>query len=169
MTINKATLFSLSRWGITLLFAYYLYRLINWQDMMEAFLQGNLTYLILAIIFVFLSFLIQAMRWGIFVKSSNSTIGLSTLVKIFIAGFFLDIYTPGTLGSDAYRIYKIRENISTTKAITVHAVFRLQGMIYQALIGVICLFSIGFFSGKSLDILFFTLLYLFFSLDSYFL
>ena len=122
--------------------------------MKDAFLEGKWQYLLICGFLIQLAYIIQAFRWALFMKSSDSSSKLSQLIKIYIAGFFLDIYTPGTLGSDAYRIYKASKGRSLTKAATVHTVFRLQGMIFQSIIGIICLFMIGFFEENALFFLF---------------
>jgi uncharacterized protein (TIRG00374 family) len=55
---------------------------------------------------------LSCLRWRVVLQSSHHPVAMSTLLSSYFAGMFLNIFLPGALGGDVYRIYRVAQ---TTK------------------------------------------------------
>ena len=46
-------------------------------------------------------------RWQVVLRSSDHSVPISSLLSSYFAGMFLNIFLPGALGGDVYRVYRV--------------------------------------------------------------
>jgi glycosyltransferase 2 family protein len=52
---------------------------------------------------------LSCLRWSVVLQSSNHSVPMSHLLGSYFAGMFLNIFLPGALGGDAYRVYRVAQ------------------------------------------------------------
>ena len=50
-------------------------------------------------------------RWLVVLQSSGHSVPMSSLLSSYFAGMFLNIFLPGAVGGDVYRIYRVAQKI----------------------------------------------------------
>ncbi len=102
---------------------------------------ANPWYLLLSLLFFNISKVINAVRLNRFFKAIG--IELSTLysLKLYYLGMFYNLFLPGGVGGDGYKIYVLQKNHGIKMINVFHAVFwdRLSGMIALTFLSLILL------------------------------
>jgi glycosyltransferase 2 family protein len=64
-------------------------------------------FVILALLFYTGCQCLSCWRWQVVLNSTNNSVPWSVLLSSYFAGMFLNIFLPGALGGDVYRVYRI--------------------------------------------------------------
>jgi glycosyltransferase 2 family protein len=115
----------------------------NWMDIVDH-TRGANPYLLAAAFAIYqVAVLVQGWRWYVLVSSDGSNWPLGRMQLVNYSSMFFDSFTPGKLGSDAYRVASLRERGRTPYLIISLLALRLHGMaasfVMAAVVGTIVL------------------------------
>jgi uncharacterized protein (TIRG00374 family) len=82
---------------------------------------------------------IRAFRWQCLLKDLGLPFPLGNLIRIHLVGFYLNLFVPGSLGGDIYKIYDVK--ITQSKSLR-----PLFALLVERLLGIASLAGISFFS-----------------------
>ena len=125
-------------WSITKLFLkiavtaftlYLVFTKVKFSDLKEAFYDANLVFLVIAFICFLVSQLISSSRLNNFFRGIGLHISDRYNFKIFLLGMFYNLFLPGGIGGDGYKIFLLRKKMEIKGRRLFQAVFfdRLSG------------------------------------------
>jgi len=85
---------------------------IDLQQLAEVFRRVNIWYLLLALLFFTLSKLISAFRLNSFLKKIGIDISDKFNIKLYLLGMFYNLFLPGGIGGDGYKIYLLNKRFN---------------------------------------------------------
>lgn len=131
---------------VTALTLYLVLTKIDTARLLEIIRRANPWYLFLALLFFNISKIINALRLNRFFRDIG--IELSTLynLKLYYLGMFYNLFLPGGIGGDGYKIYILQKNHGIKMLNVFHAVFwdRVCGIIALAVLSLILLIPSSF-------------------------
>lgn len=95
---------------ITSLAIYVVIQKINLTELWLDIKDLKIVYLFLAFIVLGLSKLIEAYRLNIFFKAMEVVLSEIQNLKLYILGMFYNLFLPGGIGGDAYKVYWLKKN-----------------------------------------------------------
>jgi uncharacterized membrane protein YbhN (UPF0104 family) len=118
---------------------------ISFQELVKVFSTSNAFYLGLAVIFLILSFIFSAYRQNLSFKITGAHITQMLNLKLFWLGMFYNLFLPGGVGGDGYKVFlvnKYRKN-GIRKNIGAMLVNRISGLVAIGVITVILYYLAG--------------------------
>jgi uncharacterized protein (TIRG00374 family) len=100
------TLLKISITGLSL---YLVSRKVEFNDLKDAFDKSNPIFLFLAFIAFVISQLISSSRLNTFFKGIGLKISETYNFKIYLLGMFYNLFLPGGIGGDGYKIFLLRK------------------------------------------------------------
>src|SRR5690606_19345065 len=96
----------------------------------DAFSESNPAFLFLALITFVLSQIISASRLNTFFKGIGLKISEVYNFKVYLLGMFYNLFLPGGIGGDGYKIFLLRKKFKVRGRILFQAIFfdRLSGL-----------------------------------------
>lgn len=85
---------------------------IDLQQLADVFKRVNIWYLLLALLFFALSKLISAFRLNSFLKRIGIDISDKFNIKLYLLGMFYNLFLPGGIGGDGYKIYLLNKRFN---------------------------------------------------------
>lgn len=136
------------KFAITAVALYFVVRKINITDIAALYSRANPWFLILAFLAFTLSKLISAFRLNIYFSAIDLKLREKTNVELYLLGMFYNLFLPGGIGGDGYKIYLLHKNYQTGTKKIFGAVLtdRISGMV--ALVA-LALVGISFLNLKS--------------------
>ena len=130
--------------GFTALLLYLVLKKINITEVKKIFQRSNAFYILLAFITFFLSQVISSWRLLSFLKNIGLKITFGVNFRLYLVGMFYNIFLPGGIGGDGYKIYLLRKKFHLPAKRIFGALFfdRLSGLWAVALVSVILFFFI---------------------------
>jgi len=115
---------------ITATALYFVFSKIEFNQVIELFKHSNPLFLLLAVIFFSASKFIAALRLNMYFKSAGLSISEILNIKLYLLGMFYNLFLPGGIGGDAYKIYLLQKkyNPGTAKLFGAVLFDRLSGM-----------------------------------------
>ncbi|KZK74219.1 MAG: hypothetical protein A3K90_02520 [Pelodictyon luteolum] len=109
---------------------------------------SNPWYIICAVLFFNLSKLFNAVRLNRFFKAVGLNLSWAYNLKLYYLGMFYNLFLPGGVGGDGYKIFVLQKNHRVKTINVFHAVFwdRLTGIIALIFLGLILLLPSSFAS-----------------------
>ena len=95
---------------ITVLAIYFVVRKINPPELWSYIKDVNIFYLLIALIVLGLSKIIEAYRLNIFFKAKNIILDEIQNLKLYLLGMFYNLFLPGGIGGDGYKVYWLKKN-----------------------------------------------------------
>ncbi|WP_411272852.1 lysylphosphatidylglycerol synthase transmembrane domain-containing protein [Daejeonella sp.] len=116
--------------SITGLSLYLVSRKVEVKDLKDAFSESNPLYLFFALIAFVISQIISASRLNTFFKGIGLDISPVYNFKIYLLGMFYNLFLPGGIGGDGYKIFLLRKKFSIKGRRLFQAIFfdRLSGL-----------------------------------------
>ena len=116
--------------SITGLSLYLVFLKVEVRDLKDAFSKSNPLYLFLAFIAFIISQIISASRLNTFFKGIGLNISAVYNFKIYLLGMFYNLFLPGGIGGDGYKIFLLRKKFSIKGRRLFQAIFfdRLSGL-----------------------------------------
>ena len=144
----KRLLKTLLKFAVTAAALYFVIRKIEIADILELYWQSNLVYILIALLLFALSKFISAIRLNVFFSSIGLKLDEKTNIRLYLLGMFYNLFLPGGIGGDGYKIYLLQKHYQTGTKKIFGAVLadRLSGMV--ALV-VLALVGISFLNLKS--------------------
>jgi hypothetical protein len=121
------TLLKISITGLSL---YLVSRKVEFNDLKDAFEKSNPIFLFLAFIAFVISQLISSSRLNTFFKGIGLKISETYNFKIYLLGKFYNLFLPGGIGGDGYKIFLLKKNFEIKGRRLLQAIFfdRLSGL-----------------------------------------
>ncbi len=116
--------------SVTGLSLYLVSRKVELQDLKDAFSKSNPLYLFFAFISFVISQIISASRLNTFFRGIGLKISESFNLKIYLLGMFYNLFLPGGIGGDGYKIFLLRKKFEIKGRKLFQAIFfdRLSGL-----------------------------------------
>ncbi|MBI9055919.1 MAG: flippase-like domain-containing protein [Bacteroidales bacterium] len=95
---------------ITGIAIYVVIRKIDLSELWLHFKDLKIVYLLVALIVLGLSKLIEAYRLNIFFKAKRIVLSEILNLKLYILGMFYNLFLPGSIGGDGYKVYWLKKN-----------------------------------------------------------
>lgn len=119
MKIKQITFFKTTV-SIGLLF--FVFTRIDFIQAWNQFKHLSLPFIILALLYYTGCQLLSCWRWQVVLNSSGHSAPMSSLLNSYFAGMFLNIFLPGTLGGDVYRVYRVAQ-VTNDSEVAIVSVF----------------------------------------------
>ncbi|MEJ7780891.1 MAG: lysylphosphatidylglycerol synthase transmembrane domain-containing protein [Daejeonella sp.] len=116
--------------SVTGLSLYLVSRKVELQDLKDAFSKSNALYLFFALIAFVISQIISASRLNTFFRAIGLKISEAFNFKIYLLGMFYNLFLPGGIGGDGYKIFLLRKKFQIKGRKLFQAIFfdRLSGL-----------------------------------------
>lgn len=116
--------------SITGLSLYLVSKKVEFNDLKDAFNESNPLFLFLAFIAFVISQLISSSRLNTFFKGIGLKISETYNFKIYLLGMFYNLFLPGGIGGDGYKIFLLRKKFEIKGRRLFQAIFfdRLSGL-----------------------------------------
>ncbi len=110
---------------------YIVFLKVNIEQIKEIFAHINILYLFLAFIFFNLSKVLSSIRLNIYFRHIGVKISEIYALKLYYIGMFYNLFLPGGIGGDGYKIYLLKKShdIRVSRLITATLLDRLSGLI----------------------------------------
>ncbi len=120
---------------------YLVLRKTDVAQLMSIIRNANPWYLLLSLLFFNISKLINAVRLNRFFKAIGIELSTMYSLKLYYLGMFYNLFLPGGVGGDGYKIYVLQKNHGLKMINVFHAVFwdRLSGIIALIFLSLIIL------------------------------
>jgi glycosyltransferase 2 family protein len=140
----KRLLKTLLKFAVTAAALYFVIRKINVSEVIALYRQANIWFLLLAFFAFALSKLISAFRLNVYFTAIDLKLKEKTNVELYLLGMFYNLFLPGGIGGDGYKIYLLQKQYQTGTKKIFGAVLsdRISGMValvILALIGASCM------------------------------
>ncbi len=134
---------TLIKFALTAGALYYVFTQIDFSNVIGLIGQSDIWFLIPALFLFAASKAVSAIRLNIFFKRSGLVISNSLNVRLYLLGMFYNLFLPGGIGGDGYKIYLLQKHYRTGTGKLFGAVLtdRLSGMLALAVIALF-LFSV---------------------------
>lgn len=93
--------------GLAALAVYFITTKVDFENLWEHFKEANAAYVILAFFCFFISKLISVFRLDRFYQALKITIPKWSLIKLYAVGMFYNLFVPGGIGGEGYKVYWI--------------------------------------------------------------
>jgi len=116
--------------GFTALLLYLVLNKINFAEVKTIFQRSNPYYILLAFITFLLSQILSSWRLLSFLKNIRLKINFASNFRLYLLGMFYNIFLPGGIGGDGYKIYLLRKKFHFPAKQIFGAIFfdRLSGL-----------------------------------------
>lgn len=135
----KKRLFTLLKFVITIGAVYFVYSQIDTGAMVVLLSKLKAEWLLLAIVLFAASKLIAAHRLNLHFRARDLVLSPTLNIKLYLVGMFYNLFLPGGIGGDGYKVYWLNRTYSTSvKALLGAALWdRLSGITVLAFISLI--------------------------------
>ena len=116
--------------GFTVLLLYLVFRKIDLPQIKRIFFQSNPVYIFLAFLVYLLTQVVSAWRLLSFFKSLKLDLNFGYNLRLFWLGMFYNVFLPGGVGGDGYKIYVLKKkfNLPTKKIFFALLLDRFSGL-----------------------------------------
>ena len=117
--------------GVTILCFWYISTKIDFTNALNALLKANWIYLFVALLFFILSKLLSAFRLNIYFKNIRLQLPNWTNIRLYWLGMFYNLFLPGAISGDAYKVILLTRRYKTSYKKTSAAVLldRFSGVL----------------------------------------
>jgi len=118
---------------------------ISFKEVLGVFTTANPYYLLIAFILLVISFIFSAFRQNLSFRNTGAHISQALNIKLFWLGMFYNLFLPGGIGGDGYKVYlvnKYRRN-GLKKNIGTMLVNRVAGLVAIGMITIVLYYLSG--------------------------
>ncbi len=129
---------NLLKFGVSAAAIWWVMSRISFQEVLGVFSTANPWYLLLALLFLIGSSVLSAFRQNLSLKISGAQLTQPLNLKLFWLGMFYNLFLPGGIGGDGYKVYlvnKYRQN-GIKKNIGAMLVNRISGLVAIGMISI---------------------------------
>ncbi|MGB3008090.1 MAG: lysylphosphatidylglycerol synthase transmembrane domain-containing protein [Chitinophagaceae bacterium] len=132
--IKKYTL--LLKFAVTIVCLWYVLGKIDFQIAKSALKSAEWLFLLLALISFFVSKIISAFRLSIYFDNIHISISLFNNIRLYWLGMFYNLFLPGSIGGDAYKVILLTKefNVSYKKTTAAVLLDRISGLLGLGLV-----------------------------------
>ncbi|MEM0941164.1 MAG: lysylphosphatidylglycerol synthase transmembrane domain-containing protein [Bacteroidota bacterium] len=127
----KKTLKGVLKFAVTSIAFYIVFSKISWEQVRDLLFKANPIYLFLATIFFIISKVLSAIRLHAFFRCINLEITTKYHLRLYWIGMFYNLFLPGGIGGDGYKIYLLNKQYGIKVRSLVQATFidRISGLV----------------------------------------
>ena len=116
---------------ISIALIYLVLRNIDTSKLFETIKKSNIWWLLVAFIFFNLSKIVSAIRLNWYFKDCGVNLSTKTNLILYYIGMFYNLFLPGGIGGDGYKIYLLKKRFNTkvSKLLQATVLDRLSGLI----------------------------------------
>jgi uncharacterized membrane protein YbhN (UPF0104 family) len=116
---------------ITVAALWYVFARLDLQQVLGTIANSNFLYLAAALILFVLSKLVSSLRLNRFLASTGIHISERTNIKLYLLGMYYNLFLPGGIGGDGYKIYLLNRKyeVSTRKIFWAVMMDRIIGLV----------------------------------------
>lgn len=116
---------------VSAIILYFVLRKLDWRAMENLVLNSSLAWVIPAVVFFTLSKLVSAYRLNAFFRAKSIQISAKMNVRLYWLGMFYNLFLPGGIGGDGYKVIFLTKKLKMTPRRTLSAIImdRLTGML----------------------------------------
>jgi uncharacterized protein (TIRG00374 family) len=125
--------------AVTVVCLWYVSRKIDWGKSLLIIEQSNLLWLLLAIVLFTASKIVSSIRINIYFDNINLRISQSQNLKLYWLGMFYNLFLPGGIGGDAYKVILLNRTYQYSAKLLSAAVLldRISGVVGLGILAVI--------------------------------
>jgi len=156
VNVNKKLIKVAIKIFLTLIALYWVFSKVDFKQVQELILNANLLYLFLALIILNASKVLGSFRLNVYFRHITVYISELYALKLYYIGMFYNLFLPGGIGGDGYKIYLLQKEheVTVKTLITATLLDRLSGLVpLLFLAGVLFCFSDYYGKYHYLDIL----------------
>lgn len=122
------------QWSLKLIFTttalIFVFRKVDFDAIQNALEQAKWGYFVLAVAIFLTSKIIGAFRLNHFYKACNVQLKSLENIKLYLLGMFYNLFLPGGIGGDGYKIYLLRQNheVKVKKLLSATFLDRVSGV-----------------------------------------
>ncbi|MDQ6609722.1 MAG: flippase-like domain-containing protein [Bacteroidota bacterium] len=126
---------------ITILCFWYISSKIDFSKSLQTLENANWGYLAIAVLLYFISKIVASYRLNIYFKNTQLHLSGTTNFKLYLLGLFYNLFLPGSIGGDAYKVILLKRRLQAPYRKTSAAVLldRFTGLLGLGL--VLCFYS----------------------------
>lgn len=113
MKIKPATVI---KTAISVCFLIIVFRYINVRQAWAQLQYLSPQFIVFALLFYTGCQWLSCLRWNIVLQASGYSVPMLKLMSSYFAGMFLNIFLPGSVGGDVYRIYRVAQETKNSEA-----------------------------------------------------
>lgn len=135
----KRLITTVLKFGLTIAALYYVFTRIEFGNVLGLIGQSDLRLLIAALVLFVASKMISALRLNIFFRRTGLALTELQNLKLYLLGMFYNLFLPGGIGGDGYKIYLLQKNYRTGTVKLFGSVLtdRLSGMAMLAVLALL--------------------------------
>jgi uncharacterized membrane protein YbhN (UPF0104 family) len=132
----KRLLKTLLKFAVTAAALYFVIRKIEVSEVLALYKQSNLLFIFLALVCFALSKLVSAFRLNIYFRAIDIHLTEINNIKLYWLGMFYNLFLPGGIGGDGYKVYLLQKQYQTGTKKILGAVLsdRISGMVALAVL-----------------------------------
>jgi uncharacterized membrane protein YbhN (UPF0104 family) len=122
---------------------WYVFKKIDIEEFKKTLVSVNMAYLLLGWMFFNISKIISAYRLNLFYHLAGIRLSGFLNLRFYYLGMFYNMFLPGSVGGDAYKVYLLKQNneaASTKKLIAASLLDRISGVALLAMMAGIFLY-----------------------------
>lgn len=125
--------------AVTALAIWIILRKVDLSDIWSTIINSNFSYLFLALLFFILSKIAGAVRLKYFFENAGLKISHASNFRLYLMGMFHNLYLPGGVGGDGYKVYLLHTWYQTSVRKLIGATFfdRLNGLVVLVLLAIL--------------------------------
>lgn len=123
---------------------YFVFRKIDVEEAIRTLANVHIGYFILALVAFNLSKIVAAFRFKAFLKSIHVYISHTYNIRLLYIGMFYNLFLPGSIGGDGYKIYLLKQqhDVKTKHLVSATLLDRVSGLVLLVVMaGVFLVFS----------------------------
>lgn len=132
---------------ITLAALFFVFRKIDFPQFLESIASINIWYYLLALLTFHVSKIISSFRLNQFYESTGLKLDWKTNLKLYYVGMFYNLFLPGAISGDAYKVYLLKQagvEAKTKKLVSATFLDRVSGMAFLVILALIFLLGSSF-------------------------
>lgn len=127
----KKLLKTLLKFALSGLALWFVFSKISWVEVSSLLIQTKVVYLLLAGILFISSKVLSAYRLQLFFKAIDVDMPHQTNLKLYWVGMFYNLFLPGGVGGDGYKVYLLHRKYGTPVKLLIQAslIDRVSGLV----------------------------------------
>lgn len=134
---SKKYLVTLLKFIVTGAALFFVFSKIDWDQLSDVLLNSNILLLCIATIFFIISKVLSAYRLLGFFHRIGLKIGRSYNLKLYWIGMFYNLFLPGGVGGDGYKVYLLHKQFDAKVKLLIQAslIDRISGLVSLLFLG----------------------------------
>ncbi len=126
----KQLLKTILKFAVTAAALYFVIRKIEVAEVAALYRQSDLLLIFFAVVFFILSKLVTAFRLNMYFRAIGLRLAETTNIRLYLLGMFYNLFLPGGIGGDGYKVYLLNKTYPAGMKKLVGAVLadRISGM-----------------------------------------